>query len=295
MNYFLRPFFNITLSVICFFLKLIGHRNLYYLAKVLSFVCFDLFSIRKKIILKNLDIAFPSSSQKEKLKIGRASFEAFILMGLEFLISDTLYPKFKIHLKEDYPGQVKSFQGKAFYFLCIHMGNWEVLSSSAQKNFNLPVHIISKPIGGPLMNEWVQKRRHSLGIKVINRGGPRNATYQIFDILKKKEAVGFVVDQRRGETYPIPFFSQKAYTNVSLIKLYLKKPAPVVPAYIRRLNLNEFEVIFKNELEIERKENESMDECVMRNGLKMNQVVEEMIRENPKEYHWLHNRWKGFY
>ena len=37
--------------------------------------------------------------------------------------------------------------------------------------------------------------------------------------------------------------------------------------------------------------NISIEKNITENTIKMNTVVEEMIRENPEEYFWMHNRW----
>ena len=276
------------LDSVGFFLWCIGYKNIVRLSVFFRFICFNVLSIRKEVILRNLDIAYGDSiSLKRKQKIAEKSFENFALLILEFFVLEKLAKKLKITIKHTEFTKKFDFQNNPVYFLCIHQGNWELLASKAMK-----LHLVVKPVGSPSVNKWVNQKRKALGFGVIERQ-ERKAVFQIFEFIKKRKSVAFVVDQRRGTEYPIPFFSRPAYTNVGLIKIYERCPAPVIPISIRRKGLYHHEVVFYENLEFI--SSASKDEaCLKENALKMNQTVEKMVLDSPGEYFWLHRRWKGF-
>lgn len=68
----------LILNTFSLFLNAIGFRGIRCLAIFLGILSFDILRIRRKIILKNLDIAFSNSkTSAEKIQIGRASVVSF--------------------------------------------------------------------------------------------------------------------------------------------------------------------------------------------------------------------------
>lgn len=281
----------LLLNIISFFVSLLGYRGIYFLSKTLSYLSFDILKIRRSIILQNLDIAFgDSKSKKEKKEIARKSMSSFIATILEFIAARKLFPKAKINLVNSHYVNDAIGKNKGVYAMCIHMSNWELLCHVGSATL-APVHVVVKPIGKGKLALWVENLRREIGYSLIDRKGKLSATTQIFKAIDEREIVGFIVDQKRSRGENLPFFGRIASSNNSLVKLYLRKKAPIIPAIIKRTGIGQFDIIFFKEFVVNEDKQLSFAQQVTENTLRINKQVEQMILQNPSEYFWMHNRW----
>ncbi len=279
------------LNSLSFLISLLGFKGIYYLAKILSYVSFDLLKIRRSIILQNLDIVYADSKTiDEKKKIGRNSMTSFFSTLLEFLAGRKLFSKAKITFTNKHIVTEIMSRNMGIYAMCIHMSNWELLCHINSKTI-APVHVVVKPIGKGKVAKWVEDLRTEFGFYLIDRKASESATTQIFKALEQKEIIGFIVDQKRPKGEKLPFFGKIASTNTSLAKLYLKRKAPIVPVISKRIGIGEFEFIYFPEFIIIEDNTLTFEQQVIENTKRMNLCVEQMILLNPNEYFWMHNRW----
>lgn len=265
------------------------------LAHGLAFLAFSILRIRRKVVFRNLDIAFAGRlSEREKERMGLASLRSFALTMLEFIASRRLFPRTEV----TFPMNTERFQaaiaaGKGIYILCIHLGNWELMAHAGGRKFSKPVHIVAKKVGGAGMSRWVQRRRRELGVFEVSREGSRTAWTTIQGAFSRGEIVGFIVDQRRGRGVEAPLFGVPSMTNASLFRLWRTLPAPVFPCIIHRKGVARYELQIWDEFAVENNPDWSDQEFQKRNAVRMNALVERMILSSPEEYFWMHDRWKG--
>jgi Kdo2-lipid IVA lauroyltransferase/acyltransferase len=284
-------FITILLNFISFCLNILGHRGIYIISTAIGILSFDILKIRKKVILKNLTIAFgKTKSWDEKIKIGRKSTINFIQTALELFTAKKLFARTKCVLKNDHFLTELMAKNMGVYVICIHMGNWEYLCHIGSTHY-APIHVVVKPIGKGAFAKWIEKMRASIGFRLIDRKGKESSTTQIFNALSKQEIIGFIVDQKRPRGEMLPFFGKEASTNNSLAKLWMRRKAPVIPVMIKRTKIDTHEITFFPEFIMQDNKNISIEKNITENTLKINGIVEEMIRNNPEEYFWMHNRW----
>ncbi|APJ03917.1 lysophospholipid acyltransferase family protein [Silvanigrella aquatica] len=285
-------FLKVFLNCLSYCLNILGHRGIYILSLILAILMFDILKIRRKVILKNLNIAFgETKSLQEKIKIGRKSTISFLQTALELFTAKKLFARTKFILNNENIANELFSQNLGIYTLCIHMGNWEYLCHIGSVKF-APVHVVVKPIGKGTLAKWVEDMRSSIGYRLIDRKSVETPTTQIFNALSKQEVIGFIVDQKRPRGEVVPFFGKDASTNNSLAKLWLRKKAPIIPVIIKRTKIDTHEITFLPEFKMTEDKNLSFEENVTQNTIQMNLLVEEMIRQNPEEYFWMHNRWE---
>jgi KDO2-lipid IV(A) lauroyltransferase len=284
--------FRCFLNTLSFALGLLGHGGISLFSKILSFLFFDLLQIRRRIILKNLDIAYGhSKTPKEKRCIGRASVASFLCTIFELLAAKKLFPQ-NTHTFKQIEIMQKALQEKqGVYAMCIHMGNWEYLCHAASQKL-ATVHVVVKPVGNGTLTTWIENMRKAIGFSLIDRKALLSPTTQIFNALDKGDIIGFVVDQKRPKGEFLPFFNKMASTNNSLAKLWLKKNAPIIPVFIQKKGTRTHEITFLPPLHMKHEEHLSMAENITENTKRMNLIVEQMIKTNPEEYFWMHNRWE---
>ncbi len=284
MTFYLLDFLGFSLS-------LLGFKGLRVLAYILGFIMFDILRIRRKIILANLDIVYADRlSLKEKKRIGRMSVVNFMSTILEFLASKRLAPKAVFEFENKELADEGIARGQGLYVICAHFGNWEYLCHIHAKIYS-PVNVVVKDLLSGKPEEWIKNLRRHLGYQFISQNDKRTRTEQIHDAIDRKEIIGFIVDQKRKRGEMLPFFGRLASTNNSLAKLYFRKYAPVGTLKIQRIKPGHFKIKYYDEFIYIQDPNLTFDENVTKFTLKVNQILEKLILENPEEYYWLHNRW----
>ena len=128
-----------------------------------------------------------------------------------------------------------------------------------------------------LRRRYVCKNQIKKGLK-----GVKDA----IEYINKKYSVALMVDQRVSEGEKIKFFNEDALTTTLPAQLALKYNLDLVPVFIERKKNNSFKMKvyesikpseFENKIEISKK---------------INQIIENMLKKNPNQWIWTHNRWK---
>ena len=95
-----------------------------------------------------------------------------------------------------------------------------------------------------------------------------------------------MIDQRVSEGEKINFFGKPALTTTLPAQLAIKYNLKIVPVFIERDKKNDFRIKFLEEID-PLKFNDKFDL-----SKKLNNILEMMIKSNPNEWIWSHNRWK---
>ena len=167
-----------------------------------------------------------------------------------------------------------------------HIGNWEIGSKILLEN-GLNVKILYRPLNNSFVDNITASIR---GIEHISKGPKGNK--QIIQELKNGNYVVILIDQRVGDGILVPFFGKEALTTASVARLALKYNVPLIPARSIRVNKKfAFEVRIEKPLEFKKTDNITDGE-VFTLTAKMNEKLEEWIKEYPSQWFWVHNRWK---
>jgi KDO2-lipid IV(A) lauroyltransferase len=264
-------------------------RNVGRLATGLTWLLFDVLRVRRGLVLKNLELAFPHLSDKDRIHIGRTSVRNFALTTLEFLHS----------YRSDIAAQVTMIgtehlrrvlaRGQGAYILCCHVGNWEAMGAAMTRHVT-PAYVLVKKVGGKSVNDFVSALREKNGFLAVKREKKGDGFKGIQAILGRGEVVGFVMDQARPGEPKLPFFGVPAKTNTSFAAIWRRHPAPIIPAYIVRHGVGEHTLYYMPELCLTQTDDAAAD--ILRHSIEFNGVVETIVRKHPEHYFWMHNRWK---
>lgn len=278
------------LSGIGTMLSLLPFRVLTFLSMITTVVFFDVLRVRRRLMLKNISIAFGDQYQrKERVRLARKACHNFIQSMLEAIVcrrhaidADVVVENSEI-LKEAIARE------EGVYFLLCHMGNWEAMGSFVSRRYR-PSHTAMKKIGSKGVNRYVEDMRKRNDMHWIKRACKGDAVRQMNEILDRGELVGFVMDQARCGEPRLPFFNKDAKTNTSLAAIWIKRPAPVIPAYFYRRGFGRHTLVINPPLNLRKTDDLSTD--ILHNSILFNQEVEKIVRERPEHYFWFHNRWK---
>jgi KDO2-lipid IV(A) lauroyltransferase len=145
-----------------------------------------------------------------------------------------------------------------------------------------------RPPGNPYIAKRVlAARRTAMGHLVPSKAG---AAWALADVLAEGGKVGVLVDQYYKFGVPIKFFGRPTLGNQLLAKLARQFDCPVYPARCIRMPGGRFRMELQKKLDIPRTDQGKVDVNALTQ--KVNDVVEEWVREYPGQWLWLHKRWR---
>ena len=99
-----------------------------------------------------------------------------------------------------------------------------------------------------------------------------------------------MVDQRLGESERYPFFDRPAHTTTLPAQMALKFKCKIIPIYLERDNDNLFTMEIYKPITFENTGDQEIDKKNI--TVKINKIIENMIKRNPGQWIWTHGRWK---
>lgn len=257
------------------------------LAWFLAFLWFDLFRIRRKVVLENLRVAFPEWSERDRVRAARRSLRH---LGLNF-VEYSFLPWLNQNNFNDY----FEFQGldvldealskgRGVLLLTLHLGHGDMACAGlALKGY--PMVMVSKFFKLQWLNELWFGMREKVGVKFIP---PRDSSYALLKSLKRNAAVVIPLDQFTGPPIGVrtTFFGRETGTAAGLAVMSERSKAPVVSVYTVRTPEGRHLVRFVREMRLEG--------GVERVTQAYNDELESFVRQYPEQWMWLHRRWKRF-
>jgi Kdo2-lipid IVA lauroyltransferase/acyltransferase len=248
--------------------------------------------INRPVAMRNLEIAFPQWTPRQRLATIKAMYRNWGRMAAEWCHMHEL-TRANISQFAHYEGLENwerglelSPSGGGFIFTG-HFGNFELLIT-AHALHGHPVSIIHRPLRNPLIDAVVYEERTRAGNRMIGRKG---VAREIAAIVRHNGVVAIPIDQdvRRGVF--VDFFSLKASTTDSLARFAITTGTPAVPVFIVRQGEtlhHRIEVLPPLDIVSEGDREEAIRETTQR----ATRVVEDMIRQHPDHWNWIHRRWK---
>lgn len=274
-----------------FFCRIFGLRLSRKFASVIGFIFFYFIPIRRKVVIDNLQNAFPELTENEIKKLAYNNFKNFALTLVEILILPGLDDKdLKNIVSFDEIEKLKQLYdlGNGVILLSAHFGNWEYGALSIALNIEKKIFVVAKAQRNTQVNNWIDKQREKCGNEVIPLGiSIRN----VYSALKEKKIVALVADQRGpAESIKLEFFGRKTSVYTGPAVLSLKTNSPIIYGLTIRQKDLSYKAVFK---EISR-ENlpDNNDEKVKVLSERILIYLENVIREYPEQWFWMHKRWK---
>lgn len=173
--------------------------------------------------------------------------------------------------------------GRGVLIATAHFGNWE-LSAFAHGFMTEPMNIVIRPLDNPAVDRLVEDRRQLSGNRLIEKWDGARA---ILRALQQNEAVGILIDQNTSlqEGVFVNFFGTPACANTAFAKIAARTGAAVIPGFAAWSEKEQKYVLrFYPPVEISGEPAEDTR--------RLHAKLEEVIRENPGQWLWIHRRWK---
>ncbi len=178
-------------------------------------------------------------------------------------------------------------RGKGVLFVSGHFANWEVMPIAATQ-YGIEGGEVYRPLNNSFVDRWLVRQRAQNGPSdQIAKGA--QGTRRKFTLLRAHKAAFLLVDQKTNEGVAVPFFGRDAMTTPAPAALALKLGALVVPVSNERLSGSRFRMTVHPPLEFQRSDDQNRNVYAL--TLKINEMVEQMVRDRPSQWLWIHRRW----
>ncbi|MDR1583962.1 MAG: lysophospholipid acyltransferase family protein [Prevotellaceae bacterium] len=281
-------FIHLFINIVRFFPR----RWVEFFFVFLAFLVFILVRSERKRTIKTLTFVYGKEKMpKEIQQMGREVFmnQALNFADYIFSLKWTTREQFakmidvvgEEHLREAYN------RGKGVICLMMHVGSWE-LSAIMLPVMGYETSGIATALSNPKINELIVAARESRGMKNISRG---NSYKKLLQSIIKGECLIILIDQdTKVKGVFVDFFGRRAYTPLGAARLALCTHAPVLPMYMKRMENNRHQFTILPEVPLINTGNREND--LLENTQNYTQIIEEIIRENPTQWVWMHERWK---
>jgi len=171
--------------------------------------------------------------------------------------------------------------------LMAHVGNWEncgyltsILASTCT--------VVVKPIKNDALQDHIEATRKKMNLEIL----PHNNSYrECLRRLKKGHSLAIILDQNRtaAQGVFVDFFGQPACTSPGLALMSAQMKIPVVPLFDVRRNNREHDLYVLPPIPpSQSRKIDALTEATQQ----YTKVIEDIIRQHPDQWTWLHRRWR---
>jgi Kdo2-lipid IVA lauroyltransferase/acyltransferase len=261
-------------------------------AVALSWTIYLLHVRLRRVGMRNLALAFPEKTRRERARILRGVFTS---LGRQ-LAEVCLFPKYtlenvgKVVVYDGFENFERALaRGKGVLFLTAHLGAWE-LSAFTHSLYGHPLHIVMRPLDNVYLDRLMRRYRTMHGNSTVDKD---DFVRGLLSAMKAGETVGILMDTNMTPPQGVfaDFFGIPACTASGLARIALRTDAAVVPGFtIWDPVLRKYRLRFDPALKLIRTGNDDAD--VLANTALFTKVIEEYVRKYPDQWLWVHRRWK---
>jgi len=262
-----------------------------FIGETLGFLAYLSIKKERRKTLTNLNRAYGDQlSYRRKKTIARRCFVTFGRSAVEAMrirrhYQTQIKPDIEVIGEENFRRVYE--QGKGIVAFTGHIGNFELLAAwTAQAGYKSAA--IGRELYDKRLDKLLMNNRAVMGtINIRTDDSPRT----ILRHLKDGLVIGFLIDtdsfRVAGEL--TPFFGRPAKTPIGPAQLGLISGAAFMPAFCLSFPGGKYKLIFGEELVPE--SSDRSRENVYRVACRMTEVIEDIIRQYPEQWIWMHNRW----
>jgi len=281
-----------SLKVLCWLIGRIPLGQILWFGRALGRLGFYVDKKHRYIAVNNLQTAFGNEKPVDEIKM--TAKKAFENMGMN-IMEFCRFPWLK---KENLARYIEceSFEnfkeaynkGKGVILLTGHFGNWELMAVFYAL-MGYPVNIVVRDLDSPTIDEFVRWVRTGGGNRIVSKG---RSMRELLKILSKGGIVGVLLDQNVtwSEGMFVYFFDKLACTNKGAALLAMASGAAVVPTFIVR-DGKRHKIIIGEEIIVSNTGDRVRDQ--LENTASFTKVIEDLVRQHPEQWFWLHQRWKS--
>lgn len=270
-------------------ISLIPFRVIYFFSDGIYYLLFFVFKYRKDVVMKNLVIAFPEKTTKERTAIAKKFYQNLIDTFLESLKFISITKKQILKRSTSEFDQINHLLARGYnvHIMAGHQFNWEYANALASISLSAPFVGVYMPIANKAMDRIFYNFRKRYGTVMISATEfKNNSNHPAFST---PYTLGLAADQNPGDPYnaywmnffgrPVPFITGPA-------KGAVKNNTAVVMVGFHKIKRGYYHFSVKLLAENGSSFTPEKLTVIYKNAL------EEIIRADPSNYLWSHRRWK---
>jgi len=269
-------------------LSLLPMRILYFISDGIFLVVYYIIGYRKKIVMKNLEIAFPEKSMAERVKIAKAFYHNLLDSFIETIKLLSASRRFlEKRITANWEVLDPLFKtGKSCQLHLGHTFNWEWGHHVLSSHTKYQVLVVYMPLSNAVLERLMYQLRVRHGNKFIAAGSMSKSMGAFKDT---QYLLGLVADQSPGNlhnAYWMNFFGRPTGFVSGPEKGARAGNMPVLFTSIIKPKRGHYQAFLEIACE---------DPCALKEGeltLRYARYMEKVIRANPEMWLWSHRRWK---
>ena len=256
--------------------------------KMLSLAFYHLSKRRREITKGNLEKAFSNKSQTE---IEALSKEVYIALSqtiseILFMLTNRFDLDASVINKEEALAKLQKLEEEntiGRIVMTAHFSNWELAAQFLAKH-GYPMLAVGREGDNTFIDRHMTiPFREKYGNRSVYK---KRAALSILKTLKRGDIVGVLIDQKvsAADGVKVKFFNRDVYTTSVVATMKQKLNVMVVPIFLPRVSKGKYKLIIGDPMR------ENSDIITMTQAY--NDAIEEIVREYPEQWFWMHNRWK---
>jgi len=263
------------------------------LAPNVAWLATDVLRIRRRVIDDNIRHAFPGIGKAEVRQLTLGMWEHLVLMVCEIALAprrihQTNWRRY-VNLRNIRPMVRDLLDPRPTVVLSGHYGNFEIAGYMAGL-FGFPSYTVARPLDNPFLDRWLKAFRERTGQYILDKSG---SAPEIDRVLKRGDTMAMLADQFAGpKGCWVEFFGRPASYHKAIAVFSLTSGAPMVVSATRRTDGPlQFEMACYDRFDPADRDDPRGG------GVKQltqwySQQLELAVREEPRQYWWVHRRWK---
>lgn len=246
----------------------------------------------RRVGMRNLALAFPEKSRRERARILRGEFTS---LGRQ-LAEVCLFPRYtrenvaQVVVYDGFENYEHAFaRGKGVLFLTAHFGGWE-LSAFSHSLHDHRMHVVMRPLDNVYLDRLIRRYRSMHGNSMVDKD---DFVRGLLAAMRTGEVVGILMDTNMTPPQGVfvDFFGIPACTASGLARIALRTDAAVVPTFtVWDPGLRKYRLRFDPAVDLLRTGNDDTD--IVANTQRFTKIIEDYVRRYPDQWLWVHRRWK---
>lgn len=271
---------------LCWLLARLPYRLLLAVGRGLGWLFKKAFKSRRRVIDRNISACFPGLTMKEQQQLVNQNYRETGMMVTQTLrtflrAKDSIISQLEIKGGQHLQQTIERQQGVLLvsgHFTALDVGGRALCE-------NFPVAGVYRPHKNPVQEYVVKQARLRYAQKMFSRDELKG----IVRYLKKGGVVWYAPDQnyRRGQSVFADFFGVPAATITATHQLARMTGCQVMGYQVKRLDQAPY-----YELEILPPLPNFPSADVQQDTQTINHLIEQLVRQAPEQYLWLHKRFK---
>ncbi len=283
----IKYFFEFIIIIIFFFIfKIIRYKNATDLGEIIGKIFGPLFRSNEKI-LKNLENSKVGNSDNDRKIIIKKMWGNYGRIFAEYIYlknfrENNLSSNVKI-VGQEILEKIKK-NNEPVIFISGHFNNFELMAMQLEMA-GVDLAAIYRPLNNIFLNPFIEKiRKNYICKKQIKKG--ISGTKEALKYFKQGTSIALMIDQRVSEGIKCKLFDIDASTTTIPAQFLKKYNCKIVPIYIQRKDKYQFKMEIFNPVNFP--DNSNIENITSN----LNKILEDMIKKNPDQWIWTHNRWR---